>query len=135
LPSPAPKPSVQDSDTGAPEPSPSIALTAPRGDEPKLAAWTLTAWNRRVLKDWEALCRDTPEDAVRCHAWLSADAVKRYPGRCFELKGHVHLGNWCYEIGSGNRVYYKVLQETKSAVIWYAGAHPKGRIPAPPRGL
>lgn len=87
MPSPAPKPSVQDSDSGAPEPSPSIALTAPRGDEPKLAAWTLTSWNRRVLKDWEALCRDTPEDAARCYAWLSTDAVKRILAAALNSRG------------------------------------------------
>ncbi len=118
------------------ESEPSLKLVVPAGAFQETPAWTLTAWNKRILKDWDALCENTPEEAVRCYNWLSQDAMRPIPKRCYALRGHQYAGVWGYEIGSGNRVYYKPFKETKSAVVYYAGSHPPGKgIPLPPKGL
>ena len=51
------------------------------------------------------------------------------------MKGKVYAGFWEYEVGRGNRVYYKPDEVSKKAVIYYAGAHPKDKIPVPPKDL
>jgi len=98
------------------------------------ASWTLIAHNRNVLKGWEYLSRHTPEDAQHCYDWLHEHAMLARPRRCYALKGRAHAGCWCYEIGSGNRVYYKPDDATKTAVIYYAGPHPNA-VPVPPKSL
>ena len=97
--------------------------------------WSLAAKNSRVQKSWRELCRETPQDAVRCYDWLKAQANKRHPKRCFPLRGKLYNGHWEYEIGGGNRVFYRPDQKSMKAVVWYAGKHPKGSIPAPPKDL
>ena len=59
----------------------------------------------------------------------------RIPLRCYPLKGKAYAGQWCYEIGSGDRLYYKPDEETKVCTVWYAGPHPKKGIPNPPANL
>jgi len=117
------------------EPEISLELAPPAGASQGVPAWNLTAWNKRILKDWIGLCRDTPQEATRCFDWLSRDAMKPIPRRCYALKGHQYAGIWSYEIGSGNRVYYKPFKDTKAAVVYYAGNHPPQGIPLPPKGL
>jgi hypothetical protein len=115
--------------------APSLDLTNPHGLAPRNeAAWTLVAHNKSILKAWDSLCRNTPEDAQHCYAWLSRHATRQIPRRCYPLKGKPNAGCWGYEIGSGNRVYYKPDDQSKRAVIYYAGPHPKS-IPSPPKGL
>jgi hypothetical protein len=113
---------------------PSLDLKVPQAPESSEAAWTLVARNRNVLKAWDSLCRNTLEDAQRCYAWLSRDAMRRIPRRCYPLKGRAQAGCWGYEIGSGNRVYYKPDEQHKKAAVYYAGPHPN-TIPTPPKDL
>ena len=102
---------------------PGLSLQSPAGTA-IAGPWTLTARNRSVLKGWIRLCGRTPSNAQRCFAWLSADAMRRWPKRCYPLKGKRYEGCWCYEIGAGDRVYYQPFPSEKSVVIYYAGSHP-----------
>jgi hypothetical protein len=77
--------------------------------------------------------RDTPQNAINAYDWLRMHATKPLPGRCYALKHKNYAGCWCYEIGSGNRLYYKPDEVTKRAIVYYAGPHPKGGIPTPPK--
>jgi hypothetical protein len=61
--------------------------------------------------------------------------MARKPGRCFPLRHSKYAGHWCYEIGAGDRLYYKPDPQARRAAIWYAGKHPEGRIPNPPKKL
>jgi hypothetical protein len=117
------------------ESEPDFQLTPPPeiGEIQKL--WTLNASKKSVLKDWEALCLNTPADAIRCYKWLSAKATTRYPKRCFPLKGKKFSGHWEYEVGPGTRIFYKPYEDQKMAVVWYAGKHPKTLTPDPPKHL
>ena len=114
------------------EAPPSLDLTAPDGGATE-NAWVLIAHNKAILKGWEALCRNTPDEARR-YAWLSAHAMRPIPRRCYPLKGKSHAGYWAYEIGSGNRVYYKPDEGQRRAVVYFAGPHPS-TVPIPPKGL
>ncbi len=110
-----------------------LELSNPRREAQTTQLWTLTAYNKRVLKGWEQLCQNTRANAANAYDWLARDAVARKPGRCFPLRHAKYSGHWCYEIGAGDRLYYKPDERTRTAVIWYAGKHPEGRIPDPPR--
>ena len=61
-------------------------------------------------------------------------AMKPIRGRCYALKGKKKAGCWCYEIGSGDRVYYKPDDASKTAKVYYAGSHPND-APDPPKNL
>lgn len=56
------------------------------------------------------------------------------------LGGAIHSGEeyiagvWCYEIGRGDRVYYKPDLRARKAIVYYAGPHPP-KAPPPPRDL
>ena len=116
-----------------PEPEPSLEIPAPKessSDGPS-KAWTLTANNKNVIRGWQELCRQIPENARRCYDWLREDPTRRIPGRCYELKYKHYAGAWCYEIGSGQRVYYKLRAEQKDVLVYYAGRHPI-TVPYPP---
>lgn len=113
---------------------PSLDLTIPKGLASAEGTWTLVAHNKNVLRGWDSLCCNTPENAQHCYAWLSHHAMHPRPGRCYPLKGKQNAGCWGYEIGSGNRVYYKPDGQQKKAVIYYAGPHPN-TVPAPPKDL
>ena len=116
--------------------NPSKELSAPlKGDSPEPSTWTLIAHDKKVLKGWARLARDTHENVVNAYDWLRKDAMKWKPGRCYPLRGEKHAGCWAYEIGSGDRLYYKPDPLTKTAKIYYAGPHPKSAIPAPPKEL
>jgi hypothetical protein len=86
-----------------------------KGDRPAMSAWTLTAYNKKVVQGWERLARETPENVANAYDWLRD---------C-----------WCYEIGSGDRLYYKPDRSRNTVIVYYAGPHPKERIPAPPKDL
>jgi hypothetical protein len=58
--------------------------------------------------------------------------MKIRPRKCYPLKGKAYDGCWCYEIGGGDRVYYRPSADQKKAVIYYAGRHPK-TVPTPPK--
>jgi len=92
----------------------------------------LVAYNSRVLKGWEHLVRDTQQNSVNAFDWLVRHPTKPKPGRCYALKGSKYAGHWCYEIGSGDRLYYKPDQTQRTVTVWYAGKHPNG-VPAPPK--
>jgi len=53
------------------------------------------------------------------------------PGRGYELKHKQYAGAWCYEIGSGQRVYYKLRPDSQEILVYYAGPHPR-KAPYPP---
>ena len=116
------------------DPPEDLGVKPPKEAVASAHSWSLIAHNGNVLKAWIALCRSTPEDAQHCYSWLSQDATLGKRQRCYPLKGKMHAGCWAYEIGSGNRVYYKPDKSTKSAVIYYAGPHPR-TVPAPPRNI
>jgi hypothetical protein len=116
------------------EEQPSLELQTPlKGIDPAESAWTLVAHNKRVLKGWKQLVRDTPQNAINAYDWLRMHATKPLPGRCYALKHKNYAGCWCYEIGSGDRLYYKPDEVTKRAIVYYAGPHPKGGIPTSPK--
>lgn len=94
--------------------------------------WALVAHNKRVLEGWRLLCRQVNENAVRCYDWLRTNPTRRIPGRCYELKHKHYAGAWCYEIGSGQRIYYRPRPEKRDVLIYYAGPHPKRGVPYPP---
>ena len=117
------------------EEAPPLELSAPlKGSDPSQSIWTLVAHNRRVVKGWEQLVRNTPENAINCFDWLRMHAMKPIPGRCYALKGKKKAGCWCYEIGSGDRVYYRPDDASKVAKFYYAGSHPSA-APDPPKNL
>jgi hypothetical protein len=113
------------------EDRPSLDLTRPATVEALDPPWTLVAHNKRVLQSWNVLCENTRENASRCYQWLSQHATTPIPRRCYPLKGSAYAGCWAFEIGSGDRVYYKPDESAKRAVIYYAGPHPR-KAPEPP---
>jgi len=114
-------------------PRPPARLSIPDGDDttPIENPWTLLAHNRKVLHGWTLLCRSLAENAGRCYRHLQKDPTIRIPGRCYELKGKHYQGAWAFEIGSGERVYYKIRQSDRSVLVYYAGQHPS-KVPYPP---
>ena len=115
-------------DTEAAEPL-EIPIPGPAGQNP--GDWKLIAHNRKVLEGWRLLCRQILENAIRCHRWLREHPAKPIPGCCYGLKHKRYSGVWCYEIGSGQRVYYILRQSSLDVLIYYAGPHPKA-APYPP---
>jgi hypothetical protein len=93
--------------------------------------WGLTAYNKRVVRGWEALCKQIPENVTRCYCWLRRNPTERIPGRCYELKHKHYAGAWCYEVGSSQRAYYKLRLEQHDVLVYYAGPHPS-KAPYPP---
>jgi len=70
------------------EQAPSLELAAPlKGSDPPQSVWTLIAHNRRVVKGWEQLVHNTPENAINCFDWLRMRAMQPIPGSCYALKG------------------------------------------------
>lgn len=112
----------------------SLELKAPPKAEAPREPWSVVAHNKRVLKNWETLVRDTEQNAINAYDWLIRDPMKRMPGRCYPLKYSKYAGHWCYEVGAGDRVYYRPDETTRKVTIWYAGPHPKRKIPDPPKG-
>src|ERR1017187_7198917 len=67
-----------------------IGIGPPKGSAGEIQQpWSLTAHNKKVLRGWETLCQQLPENAVRCYEWLRRHPTERIPGRCYELK-HKH---------------------------------------------
>src|ERR1700689_2393492 len=101
------------------EPPPSLEILAPdSGSTPTSEGlWSLIAYNKRVLKGWQDLCLALTENSRRCHEWLRAHPKKPIPRRCYELKHKHFVGTWAYEIGSGQRVYYKMREAKREVVI------------------
>jgi hypothetical protein len=93
--------------------------------------WTITAHNKKVAAGWEKLCSQIFENSKRCYVWLMTDPTRRIPGRCYELKHKHYQGVWCFEIGSGQRIYYRVRTELHDVLVYYAGPHPS-KVPYPP---
>jgi hypothetical protein len=113
-------------------PSPSLELSIPTDAEPPKDPWVVLASNRKVLHGWESLCENLTENAIRCYHFLQADPMRRIPRRCYPLKHKNYQGVWCYEIGSGERVYYKLRIEQRVVLVYYAGDHPR-KVPYPPK--
>lgn len=111
-----------------------LVLANPINSPQPVYPWVLVAHNKRVLSGWLQLCRETPANGSNCFNWLSQHATRIKPRRCYPLKGEVYKGIWAYEIGSGDRIYYKPIDEEKKAIIYYAGKHPSV-IPRPPESL
>lgn len=96
--------------------------------------WSLKARNKKVIQGWEELCQNTPANSRHCYEWLQAHPMQRKPRRCYQLK-HKHYSDcWCYEIGAGERVYYKPRPDTRDVLIYYAGKHPR-EAPYPPKDI
>ena len=114
-----------------------LDLSAPlKGDGPPGSNWVLIAHNKRVLRDWEQIVRNRRQNAINAYDRLRMDAMTAsIPKRCFALKHKNYAGCWCYEIGDGDRLYYKPNAETRRAIVYYAGPHPKDGVPLPPRDL
>src|ERR1700685_915114 len=108
--------------------APSLAIS------PEPSAWTITAYSKKTLKGWAALCERLPQNATRCYEWLRLNPVTPIPRRCYELKHKNYAGCWCYEIGSGDRIYYKPRRDRNDVLVYYAGPHPV-KVPSPPRDL
>jgi len=116
------------------EEKPSLELKAPlKCVDPPSSAWILVAHNKRVLKDWEQLVRETPQNAINAYEWLRMHAMTPLPRRCYALKHQQYAGCWCYEIGAGDRLYYKPDDATNRVIVYYAGPHPKSGVPIPPK--
>jgi hypothetical protein len=111
-----------------------MSLYAGGGQGAARGPWTIKAYNKKVLKGWKMLRESTPSDAARFVKWLTQDAMQPIPGRCYPLKGKAFVGIWAYEIGSGNRIYYRPNPSTKIAIVYYAGPHP-ATAPTPPKDL
>ena len=117
---------------GKPEAVSSLGIEPPRGSVAEIQqSWSLTAHNKKVLRGWETLCQQLPENAVRCYEWLRRHPTERIPGRCYQLKHKHYAGGWCFEIGSGQRIYYKLRPEHNDVLLYYAGPHP-AKVPHPP---
>jgi hypothetical protein len=117
------------------EPAPSLEISAPDGSAPApQGAWNLIAYNKKALKGWEALCLSLTENSTRCYEWLRAHPNRPIPGRCYQLKHKHYADTWGYEIGTGQRVYYKMREAKREVVIYYAGPHPT-KVPCPPADL
>lgn len=117
------------------EERPGFELTAPEKGDPPESPWSVIAYNKRVLKGWEWLARDTRQNAINCYAWLQRHPMRSMPGRCYALRGKKNSGCWGYEIGSGDRVYYKPDEASRTVMVYYAGPHPKDGIPPPPKDV
>jgi len=94
--------------------------------------WRVVAHSKKVVQGWLDLCQQIPNNAVRCYEWLQAHPMRRIPGRCYTLKHSRYAGCWAFEIGSGQRVYYKPKEDTREVLVFYAGPHPI-KIPSPPK--
>ena len=105
--------------------------SAESSGEPTRYRWTLVGRNKKVINGWRKLCEQIHENAVRCYDWLRTDPTRRIPGRCYPLKHKNYAGAWAYEIGSGQRVYYKLRPDTREVLVYYAGPHPS-EAPYPP---
>lgn len=116
---------------GIEEEEPSFELTPPPGANVGEPPWTLTAHSKKVIRGWQELCLELPENAARCYEWLRADPTKRISGRCYPLRHKNYQGCWAYEIGSAERIYYKLREEQHDVLIYYAGRHPS-KVPYPP---
>lgn len=113
----------------------SLELKAVAKGDPPANPWLVLAYNKRVFKDWEKLVCDTEQNAVNAFDRLVRHPMERMPGRCFPLRYAKYAGHWCYEIGAGDRLYYKPDEDKRTVTVWYAGHHPKDRIPVPPKVL
>jgi hypothetical protein len=111
-----------------------LVLVNPAGPaaQQETGGWKLVAYSRAASKGWGVLCHQLPENAIRCYNWLSEDPERRIPKRCYPLKHKHYAGVWGYEIGPGQRVYYRVRHEAREVLVYYAGAHPK-HVPYPPK--
>jgi hypothetical protein len=118
-----------------PEQVQSFELKAPSKGDPPKEPWSVVAYNKSRLADWEQLVRNTEQNAINAFDWLVRNPIMRMPGRCYPLRHSQYRGHWCYEIGAGDRLYYRPYEDEKKVVVWYAGKHPKDRIPLPPRAL
>ena len=106
----------------------------PKTDTTPEPIWTLLPHDKQVVNGWEALARDTPAHIINAYDWLSQCAMTPRGSRCFALRHKAYAGHWCYEVSSGDRLYYKPDAGKKTAIVWYVGPHPSG-IPKPPKGI
>lgn len=115
--------------------SPIEELSKPEGYPSRGNSWAVWAYNSRVNKSWEALMERCPEGAQRCYEHLRTQPMQRIPGRVFPLRHAQYrkLGVWEYELTSGDRVYYVPRSEDRTVLVYYAGEHPKGKVPDPPK--
>lgn len=125
--------------------NPGGSETGPDGDRPSWPRplrppspaesdeWVVLAARKSVLEGWELLCRQMNSNAQRCYEWLTRHPMRPIGGRCYALKGKAYAGCWCYEIGSGERVYYRPDETRREVVVYYAGPHP-AKVPYPPAG-
>lgn len=108
-----------------------LDLSLPGVQSSSAAKWKVQANNRRVLKSWLSLCRSVTESMTRCYEHLIMRPDERIPGRCFPLKHSKYAGCWEFEVTGGDRVFYKMEEQTKTVLVYYAGPHP-AKAPDPP---
>src|SRR5215813_248594 len=111
-----------DPDSEGAESSPQFELTNPSSDI-TAGNWKLKAYNRKVLAGWEALCLRINSNAQFCYNWLVVHPTKPYPRRCYALKHKNYQGAWAFEVGSGDRVYYRPMESDHTVLVYYAGPH------------
>jgi len=57
--------------------------------------------------------------------------MKPINGRCYALRHQHYAGVWSYEVGSGDRIYYRPDEARRRVLVYYAGPHP-AKVPYPP---
>lgn len=97
-----------------------------------LGSWTVIAHNKNVVEGWRYVCRQIPDNAARCYAWLRMHPTRGIPRRCYALKHKHYAGVGAFEVGASDRVYYRPRQDRHDVLVFYAGPHPKRGIPYPP---
>jgi hypothetical protein len=85
-----------------------------------------------VFKSWAEVCRNTPDNARRAWTLLTTDPTRSIPRRLYDLKGVRYRGCRGYEMGSGDRLYFKLNIPDKKVLVYYVGKHPNSVPTAPP---
>ena len=93
--------------------------------------WLLVAHNKKALHGWTEICVRMSGNAQRCYEWLRAHPKRPIPKRCYALRHKHYAGAYAYEVGSGDRVYYKLDEALRKVIVYYAGSHPAS-VPYPP---
>lgn len=90
--------------------------------------WTLRFLRNSVGGDWDRLCAQMPEAAVRSYDHITADPRNR-TDRCKGLEGDQasklvdgkRLDRWQFEMTSGGRIFYLIDEARK--IVWVDAVH------------
>jgi len=90
--------------------------------------YTIYASSNTVIKEWQDLERRRPDDARRCYERLVSFPLHPLGARQFPLKGKKNKGFWQYEVGSGDRVHYRIAMNATNVIVVAAGKHPRSGV-------